>query len=277
MSVKSKTQLHADVAALPSPITATSLTTIIDDIIDSYEDVIQQLDQTAIDALTPTEGLIVYNTTTNRLQAFNDAYWLPLSNGDIIGLSATGNPNYPAALVGDQYIITAAGKVGGAGGKYVFVGDIIFCATSNAGGNEATVGGDWYICRSGGSAYTQTYLSEVSLSSADILDLHDTPITLVSAQGSGTMIVPQTIITIYSYLTADYATNTSIRAGMDDNEDFELIDLASLGGNLTTVKSFDIGHDLLENKSLYAIAHIGNPTAGSGTMKIKVYYKVIKI
>lgn len=58
-------------------------------------------------------------------------------------IDASANPNYPAALKGDAYVISVAGKVGGASGTSVEVGDFIFATADNAGGTEASVGTSW--------------------------------------------------------------------------------------------------------------------------------------
>lgn len=59
-------------------------------------------------------------------------------------IDASLNPNYPAADSGDVYVISVAGKVGGAAGKVVEVGDMIFCNTdSTPAGDEAAVGARW--------------------------------------------------------------------------------------------------------------------------------------
>lgn len=58
---------------------------------------------------------------------------------------ASTNPNYPAALKGDAYIVTVAGKVGGASGKSVDIGDVYFANADNAGGTEASVGTSWSV------------------------------------------------------------------------------------------------------------------------------------
>lgn len=57
----------------------------------------------------------------------------------------SANPNYPAASKGDAYYVTVAGKIGGASGKTVEVGDLYVAAADNAGGNEASVGTDWFV------------------------------------------------------------------------------------------------------------------------------------
>src|SRR6185436_11067451 len=57
----------------------------------------------------------------------------------------SANPNYPAASKGDAYVVTVAGKIGGASGKSVDVGDFYIAAADNAGGTEASVGASWNV------------------------------------------------------------------------------------------------------------------------------------
>jgi hypothetical protein len=58
---------------------------------------------------------------------------------------ASANPNYPSASKADMYVITVAGKVGGASGKAVEVGDMLLALADNAGGTEASVGTSWVV------------------------------------------------------------------------------------------------------------------------------------
>jgi hypothetical protein len=60
-------------------------------------------------------------------------------------LDCSSNPNYPAASKGDCYPVTVAGKIGGASGVSVEVGDMIACLVDNAGGTQAAVGSSWFI------------------------------------------------------------------------------------------------------------------------------------
>lgn len=60
-------------------------------------------------------------------------------------LDCSTNPNYPAASKGDTYYVSVAGKVGGAAGKSVEVGDAIVAKADNAGGTEASVGASWFV------------------------------------------------------------------------------------------------------------------------------------
>ena len=61
-------------------------------------------------------------------------------------IDASANPNYPAANRGDTYRISVAGKIGGASGPNVEVGDILIALTDGtAAGTHATVGSSWNI------------------------------------------------------------------------------------------------------------------------------------
>lgn len=61
-------------------------------------------------------------------------------------IDCSGNPNYPAADAGYIYIVSVAGKIGGASGISVDVGDLLLCnADSTASGDQATVGTKWNI------------------------------------------------------------------------------------------------------------------------------------
>ena len=53
------------------------------------------------------------------------------------------NPNYPAASAGDVYRVSVAGKIGGASGTSVDLGDFYVALADNAGGTEAAVGTSW--------------------------------------------------------------------------------------------------------------------------------------
>lgn len=61
-------------------------------------------------------------------------------------IDCSTNPNYPAADRGHQYRTSVAGKIGGASGVNVEVGDMLLCLTDGmAAGNQATVGSAWSI------------------------------------------------------------------------------------------------------------------------------------
>lgn len=73
-------------------------------------------------------------------------------------IDASSNPNYPAATTGDFYKISVAGKIGGASGIDVQVGDAIIATADNAGGTQASVGTIWSILQSNVDRATTTVL-----------------------------------------------------------------------------------------------------------------------
>lgn len=58
----------------------------------------------------------------------------------------SANPNYPAADAGHLYIVSVAGKIGGASGVSVEAGDMFICKVDGtASGNQAAVGANWGV------------------------------------------------------------------------------------------------------------------------------------
>lgn len=82
-------------------------------------------------------------TYVDALLAANDAM---VFKGAI---DCSTNPNYPAASAGHVYRVSVAGKIGGASGLNVEVGDTLYCVTDGtSSGNHATVGSNWVIVQS---------------------------------------------------------------------------------------------------------------------------------
>jgi hypothetical protein len=128
----------------------------------SLAGVMSAADKTKLDDATDaaTAGKLMLRDANGRAKVAN-----PSDSGDIANkayvdallgandamvfkgaIDATSNPNYPAANAGDAYKISHAGKIGGASGPSVEVGDMIICtADSTAAGTHASVGGSWVI------------------------------------------------------------------------------------------------------------------------------------
>jgi len=79
---------------------------------------------------------------------------------------ASANPNYAAASKGDCYMISVAGKIGGASGKTVSVGDLVFAIADNAGGTEASVGTSWDVLEGNIPGITAAGLSMIQAANA---------------------------------------------------------------------------------------------------------------
>lgn len=83
---------------------------------------------------------VALKTYVDALLAANDAM---VFKGAI---NASSNPNYPAADAGHVYKISVAGKIGGASGTNVEIGDTILCTVdSSSAGTQAAVGANWTV------------------------------------------------------------------------------------------------------------------------------------
>jgi hypothetical protein len=78
--------------------------------------------------------------------------------------NCSGNPNYPAASKGDAYVVSTAGKIGGASGTAVDIGDVYCASADNAGGTQASVGSSWFVLEHNlvGALLTANNLSDVA-------------------------------------------------------------------------------------------------------------------
>jgi hypothetical protein len=119
-----------------------------------YLDGVTSAIQTQLDAKIPTSYLdtdvtLAANSdskiaTQKAVKAYVDASVTGLL--DLKGSTdCSTNPNYPSALKGDAYYVTVAGKIGGASGKTVEVGDVYVALVDNAGGTEVSVGTSWFV------------------------------------------------------------------------------------------------------------------------------------
>jgi len=139
----------------------------------NYTDGVTSAIQTQLDAKLPssyldTDGTLAANSdvkiaSQKAVKTYVDA--------SVTGLlefkgstDASSNPNYPAASKGDAYVVSVAGKVGGASGKNVEVGDMYIATADNAGGTEASVGTSWTVLEHNlvGALLSSNNLSDVA-------------------------------------------------------------------------------------------------------------------
>lgn len=124
----------------------------------------------AASPLSPVIGQFYQNSSNNNSYYYNGTSWV-LIGGSLGGLNllapvsnANTNPNYPSAVSGDAFfIIDNPGKIGGASGKPVNIGDLVICQTTNIGGTEAAVGINWFIVQGANVYATETANGVVKL------------------------------------------------------------------------------------------------------------------
>lgn len=109
----------------------------------------------------------------------------------ISDFDASTNPNYPTAGKGDLYHVTVAGKVGGASGPDVEVGDSFKAKVATTAGDHATVGSNWIIMQNNLSAATTTvsghtrFATQTEVDAGVLTNVAVSPATLASAGNSG--------------------------------------------------------------------------------------------
>ena len=130
-------------------------------------------------------------------------------------IDCSSNPNYPPADAGDIYIISVAGKIGGASGTVVIAGDMIICKTdSTASGTQATVGANWNVIEKN-IDLTNVVISGGTISGTNItvgagktLDVSAGTLTLAADQISGDKVEGGTI----NAVTINTLTSTTVNA-----------------------------------------------------------------
>lgn len=127
----------ADLTSLTATLKALAFTGSIADLIDASANgrtLIAAADYTAMRGLLEVDAAVDARVAALDVQIFKGV------------INASANPNYPAADAGNLYRISVAGKIGGASGPNVEVGDMILAlADGIAAGNHATVGASWSI------------------------------------------------------------------------------------------------------------------------------------
>ena len=112
-------------------------------------------------------------------------------------VDCSANPNYPAADRGHTYRISVAGKIGGASGVNVEVGDLILCLTDGtASGDQAGVGSAWSV--------TQTNLDGAVIGPASAVNNR-----VVFFDGTTGKLIKDSGVTLAGNNTGDETTTTA--------------------------------------------------------------------
>lgn len=118
---------------------------------------------------------------------------------------------------------------------------------------------------------------------ADVLQLNSTPLTIVSAQGAGTVIEVISAFVKIDFNSVAYATNTNLHIGTS-TANTTILESNSLAATTSTIRMFVLfeatgagNTQLVENQSVGVSVETGNPTAGDSDITIRVLYRVITL
>lgn len=157
---------------------------------DLHRDIASALDDTVTLAARLGTGSI------DAVDANDGDVWTADGTGGGTWEAPTGGGGYPEYLP-DPGVLPATGEVYYGTGA----GTTTWAALSTLLGNAVE---NAVINAFGNALYSAT----VTLTSADLLDLHDTPITLVSAPGAGKYLMPHQVSYVTSVGTTAYANGT---------------------------------------------------------------------
>jgi hypothetical protein len=126
---------------------------------------------------------------------------------------------------------------------------------------------------------------EVDVSSAQILNSNSVPVVLIAAPGANKFLRIVDIAMRYTFVSAAYATNTNllfmysalVAAAVDAQPSSVLTqvnDRVFMTGGISPT-GVPQGYNGLTNQGLVLYTQTGNPTAGSGTIKVFITYKII--
>lgn len=123
---------------------------------------------------------------------------------------------------------------------------------------------------------TQTYTVKRNLSSAEILSLNGTPITIVSAPGSGKAIMVIGTAARINYNSVAYVAAGVV--GLYQGAGVQYIFPTFLAGTATTiVQGAIVTPTMVENTALTASITVANPITGNSTVDIYVTYQILTL
>jgi hypothetical protein len=133
-------------------------------------------------------------------------------------IDCSANPNYPAASAGHTYKVSVAGKIGGASGTVVEVGDTITCLVDGtAAGTQAAVGANWIVMQTnidgavtGPASSTAGAIATFSGTTGKVIQTSAVTISTDGTMASNSDSKVPTEKAVLTYLAATYYTQTQL-------------------------------------------------------------------
>lgn len=231
----------------------------------------------AIDARIDNNAALGSSTTNAPSQAAVKAYAdsLIAANDAMVFkgvIDASANPNYPAADRGDTYRISVAGKIGGASGPNVEIGDLIIATVDGtASGTQATVGANWTIVQSnldgvviGPSSSTNSNLALFDGTSGKLLKDSGFSLSTSTALGTSNALIPtQNAVKVYADTKQPLDATLTALAGLTTAANQTIYSTGVDTFAMTTLSAF--GRTLIDD----ADAATARSTLGLGTAAVQ--------
>ena len=133
---------HDPYILIDNPVTGVSVKTRFSELGLKIKEVLNLSDLKDIGAYTNSSYLTINSSGVPTFTLISS------TAKSLVGIACGASPGYPASTIGDRYIVTQSGKIGGSFfGQFVETGDIIECITTSAGGSAANTGASFSIIK----------------------------------------------------------------------------------------------------------------------------------
>jgi len=231
-----------------------------------------------VGSISPVNGdsALVFGTTVSgvtaedmRIQGGN----VTIGNGNFALLASASTADYNSGdgviFIGDATTNPTTATVTDGGLLYVDGNALNFL---DAGGTVTD------LTTAGSGLFIQTAL--ISVSSAELLAINTTPITLIAAPGAGKRIIVHNVSSTFTFVTAAYTGDTSLQLKYSGSSSFlPLINInsavnrfANHGGHFYNTTTDDF-----TNNSVVLTTGASDPLTGSGTITYVLEYSIVTI
>jgi len=141
-AVKNKTQLQTEVSNDANFTTGQK--NILNDIIESYQNIFPQINTAARNGLTPTGGQIIYNTDSTRYEYWNGLLWLGI--GQNLATPMTVKVDFSSTAIKQSDTVPVVGIVAPGAGLAIAPLQVLTRFTAGSAGYAGTFTGIFMRC-----------------------------------------------------------------------------------------------------------------------------------